>query len=126
MEKALDYNILVAEEQGILNFDIKKSLKARGFRIIEKTCGEDLGSLIKSRTPDLTITCIKHLTKFMPAKDFHEIWRSIITRSGNTDTIVFNKGMKPIAFYSKPFNTNEIINFINDYITKEQNHENTI
>jgi hypothetical protein len=123
MEKAVDYYILVAEEPGILNFDIKKTLKDRGFSIMEKGCGEDLKLLIKSRTPDLTITSLKCLAKFMPPKDLNKLDRININPKGNTDTIIFDKQMNPIAFYPKPFNTNEIINFINQYLKEEITHE---
>jgi hypothetical protein len=126
MENVLDYNILVAEESGILNFDIKKSLKARGFKIIEKAGSEDVRYLIKSKTPDLTIACIRSLTKLMPANDFYEIWRAMININGNTDTIIFDKSMNPLASYPKPFNTQDIIQFINEHIHTDNDHENTI
>lgn len=124
MEQAEDLNILVADESGIVSFDIKRSLKNHGFRIIEQAGSEEIRHLIRSKTPDLTVTCLKSLTRIMPAKDFYEIWSSMLSWKGNSDTIIFDKDLNPLAFYSKPFNTEEIANFIINHITKPINHEN--
>jgi hypothetical protein len=124
MGETMNINILVAEEPAIVNFDIKKSLKKRGFGIIEKADKEDLRWLLQNKTPDLTITCVRSLTKLMPPRDFYEIWRSIVNWKGNTDTIIFDKSLNPLAFYTKPFNTEEIIDFVNKHLNNETDHEN--
>jgi hypothetical protein len=124
MEEVVNINILVAEESSIVDFDIRNSLKNRGFRIIEKPGKENLKQLLMNKTPDLTITSVRSLTKCMPARDFYEIWRTIVKWKGNTDTIIFDKSLNPLAFYSKPFNTEEIIDFIKKHLNNNASHEN--
>jgi len=124
METTLNCKVLVAEEVRLVGFEISERLKRSGFKIIEKAGKEDLLHLMRTQTPDFTIATVRSLVNLLPAEDFYKRWRSKTQWYGNTDTIIFDKSMCPLTSYSKPFDSNEIINFINNLISKTSDYEN--
>ena len=117
MGEVLKYKVLVAEELHIVNFEIRQKLKNYGFGVLERSGKGDVLKLVKDRTPDFTITCLRSLRGLMPVKDFYEIWGRGLIWSGITDTIIFDKSMNPLAFYPKPYDSNEIMNFFVKHLT---------
>jgi hypothetical protein len=127
MDLAFNYRILVAEEFCLINYELKMMLQKNGFQVIEDS-GKGMLSTIETKSPDFIITCISALKKIKE----ETIIQSLLSHNeavNTTDTIVLDSNMKPIVRYPKPFNSNDIINFILKHINlnlKSNYHENNI
>jgi hypothetical protein len=127
MDLAFNYRILVAEEFCLINYELKKMLKKNGFHVIEDS-GKGMSNTIDTMSPHFIITCVSALKKIKE----DGILRSLSFDNESidtTDTIVFDGTMKPLVKYPKPFNSNDIINFIITYLNlnlKSTYHENKL
>lgn len=125
MGLAFNYKILVAEEFYIINYELKIMLQKNGFHVIEDS-GKGMLNTIETKSPDFIITCVSALKK----NNEETIIQSLLSDNktvNTTDTIVFDNNMKPLIRYPKPFNSNDIVNFILKHINhnlKSNYHEN--
>ena len=131
MNRALNYTILVADENYLVNYEIKRLFQKNGFITIEKTKQDDILNLIKTQSPDFTITCLALLIKEkFPADCIKSIFQNNYFK-GSSDTILLDNKNKLLARYTKPFNPNDILNFILKHLnntpqSKIKQHENNI
>lgn len=126
MNRTLNYTILVADENYLVNYEIKRLFQKNGFITIEKTKEDDLLNLFKTKSPDFIITCMSLLIKAkFPADCIKSIFQNNDLK-GSSDTILLDKKRKLLARYPKPFNPHDLLNFILNHLNynpKIKQHE---
>lgn len=111
-------NVLVMEEQRIIGFDLQVRFQKEGFAVISESNIKNLPSFKDDNTPFLIIACISLLKK-LSGQPFNISFEECADNNDpylNTDTLVFTADMNVLKKFSKPFNSYEIVNFVNEYL----------
>ena len=126
MNQPLKYTLLIADENCLVNYEIKRLFQKNGFITIEKNKQDDILNLLKTKSPDFTITCLSLLSK---AKIPTDCIKSIFQNNdlkGSSDTLILDNKNKLLVRYPKPFNPHDMLNFILNYLNinpKIKQHE---
>lgn len=121
MQHPLKYTLLIADENYVVNYEIKRLFQKNGFLIIEKTKQDDILDLLKTKSPDFTITCLALLLKAkIPADCINSIFQNNDLK-GSSDTLILDNKRKLLVRYPKPFNPHDILNFIHNYLNINPN-----
>lgn len=121
--KLTDGYILIIETDQITGLDLQIQLNGKGFNISKAIKLTDIKDIVDKDRPDLIIASTdikKNKEDFEKLKKlFIEYNLPIIYISTNlTNRIMKEPELKIIGTFSKPFNTMDIIKFVNKYFEK--------
>jgi hypothetical protein len=104
--------VLVMEEQKIICYDLQVCFRKKGFALLSECQLKNLKSFPNDASPLLIVASISLLKKNSAAcSDLNEGSELL-----STDTVVLNNEMRLLKSFSKPFNSSDIVNFVNEYL----------
>jgi hypothetical protein len=121
-------NVLVLEEQSIVAYDIQKQLEKSGCNVLNQKTMTVVLEIISKRMPDIIVGSVGLIRKLNNG-NLNIIYSNSFHRYINSDTVIITLRTGHIKRFPKPFDTMEIVDFINNYmsgILSEQEYENLL
>jgi DNA-binding response OmpR family regulator len=106
--------ILVLERQHIVGFDLIQSLKDKGYNVVLESDFKEAQSVMGILKPDFIIAESSALQELLPEERFEILKRSY--HLTNESMIVHTKELDILAVFEKPFNSNELVQFLNKHL----------
>ncbi|HET6245094.1 MAG: hypothetical protein H0V01_10525 [Bacteroidetes bacterium] len=116
LKSILAKKILIIDEQSIIGLELQKKLEQSGYKVVRANSFDQSHSNIKpdlviSDTAPSTSSCLYLFKKALVGKSLP----IICTNSQCIDRLLSVKELIIIANYLKPFDTQEILNSVNEY-----------
>ncbi|MBS1634487.1 MAG: hypothetical protein JST26_01105 [Bacteroidetes bacterium] len=126
LKMSLSKHILMIQRPGILYLDLLSQLKKSGYTTSYFASMLNIRDMVKTHVPDLIILeteALKHenSAKYLQ-KQNHGPFGKIITEALilKNDILVLDKQLTIVGAYSKPFDSNMVINALRAYFQQEE------
>ena len=106
--------ILVFERQHIVGFDLIQSLKDKGYSVVLESDFREVRPIIGILKPDFIIAESSAFQELLPAEEFETIKKSY--HLTNESMLVHTKELEVLAVFEKPFNSDELVQFLNNHL----------
>jgi peptidyl-tRNA hydrolase len=106
--------ILVLERQHIVGFDLIQSLKNKGYNVVLESNFKEARPIMRILKPDFIIAESSAFQELLSGEEFEILKKSY--HFTNESMIVYTKELEVLAVFEKPFNSNELVQFLNNYL----------